>query len=323
MKKFLLLSAALLVGLFLAVELFARFYLGLGDPPLSVADPQIEYLFKPSSSYRRFGNHIRYNAYSMRSDDFPAKKSDPTEIRILLLGDSVINGGSQTDQADLATSILQQQLRRDLARPVIVANISAGSWGPPNELAYLKKFGLFDADMLILCQSSHDYADAPTFNPVVGVSPDFPGDPPLLAITEAVTRYLPRYLPGRHTPPPDPQQTSVSQKDIDWCLTSLKEMIDLAKSAGIPVILVQHLETTELTGTLMPGHDAILAVAQRATIPIIQLGPPFANAQKAGNHVYRDEIHPTAAGQKLIAETLLPVIESTLKSRATPMQPSH
>ncbi len=29
-----------------------------------------------------------------------------------------------------------------------MANISAGSWGPPNQLEYLKRFGTFDADVL-------------------------------------------------------------------------------------------------------------------------------------------------------------------------------
>ena len=72
-RRRLVLLGAVLVGLFLAAESFCRFYLGLGDPPLSMADPRIEYLFKPNQNCRRFGNTIRYNAWSMRSDDFPAR----------------------------------------------------------------------------------------------------------------------------------------------------------------------------------------------------------------------------------------------------------
>jgi len=38
------------------------------------ADPTIEYLYQPNQDIHRFGSHLRFNAYSMRSDDFPARK---------------------------------------------------------------------------------------------------------------------------------------------------------------------------------------------------------------------------------------------------------
>src|SRR5947207_15760221 len=75
-------GAFLLISLLLLLvggELFARYYLGLGDPPLMIADPQIEYLYKPSQTVHRFGHIIHYNAYSMRSDDFPAHQTDSNE----------------------------------------------------------------------------------------------------------------------------------------------------------------------------------------------------------------------------------------------------
>jgi hypothetical protein len=57
------------------------------------ADPQIEYLPKPSMHYRRFGNRISYNAYSIRSGPVTLHKTDPAELRVLVIGDSVVNGG--------------------------------------------------------------------------------------------------------------------------------------------------------------------------------------------------------------------------------------
>ena len=51
-----------LLVLLVAAELFLRIHYGLGDPPLSIADPQIEYLFAPSQEVRRLGNRIHYNA---------------------------------------------------------------------------------------------------------------------------------------------------------------------------------------------------------------------------------------------------------------------
>src|SRR5262245_27047598 len=58
-----------------AAELFARFYLHLGDPPLYMADKEIEYLMVPSRTYHRFNAVSHYNRWSMRCDDFQEKKS--------------------------------------------------------------------------------------------------------------------------------------------------------------------------------------------------------------------------------------------------------
>jgi hypothetical protein len=59
------LAAVLLFLLLLAgAEALARFYLGLGDPPLTIRDPDIEYLFAPSRCYVRFGNHVCYGPFN-------------------------------------------------------------------------------------------------------------------------------------------------------------------------------------------------------------------------------------------------------------------
>lgn len=305
--------------LFIAGELFARFYLGLGDPPLSQFDPTMEYLFKPDQNCRRFRNHIKYNHYSMRSDDFPLHKSQPNELRVMVVGDSVINGGVLTDQANTCTSLLQQKLAQDLHRPVTVGNISAGSWGPPNELAYLKKFGLFDADVVVIVLSSHDYADAPTFEPVVDVNPSWPGHKPALALWEGFTRYL---LPKLHhrtvseeayiaaTAPP-------KQSDIDWCSKSLHGMIAMARDHGAKVLVAQHLERAETIDSPYPGHNVILHECLSDGITPIQLGPAFDAARRQGHDPYRDVIHPNNTGDQIIATTLQQAVEKALAIPAT------
>jgi hypothetical protein len=88
---FVLVGALLLA---LVGELGARWILGLGDPPLTVRDPEIEYLFAPNQDVRRFGNRVVYNNVSMRSADrWSMARERPEELRVLVLGDSVINGG--------------------------------------------------------------------------------------------------------------------------------------------------------------------------------------------------------------------------------------
>ncbi|MEX0777002.1 MAG: SGNH/GDSL hydrolase family protein [Phycisphaeraceae bacterium] len=305
----------LLVG-----ELWARYYLGLGDPPLSMADPQIEYLFKPNQDCWRFGNHIVYNRWSMRSEDFPAKKSSPEELRVLVIGDSVINGGNQTDQAQLATELLRHELAAELKRLVVVGNISTGSWGPANQLAYVKKHGLFDADVVVIVLNSGDAADVPTFEPIVGVSPDFPDRAPWLALQEGVTRYLPRYMPrlgGSKVAPRQPaaEPDEADPEKVKEAMAALRAMIALVHESGATVIVVQYPDRTELDGSRLPGFAIIAREVEAAGVRRIDLAGVFGQAVRSGRHPYRDKIHPNAEGQRLIAEALLGPVKQELERR--------
>jgi len=174
--KYRILSAVLMLCLFIALELFARYSLGLGDPPLIMTHPTIEYLYKPDQNVLRFNNQIIINEYGMRSDSITLTKKDSEEIRIVVFGDSVLNGGSLTDHHELATSLLQAKLNAISNRQVKVLNVSAGSWGPGNWLAYVNEYGFFDADIVVLIMSNHDIGDNPDFGPLDKVQ--FPGSKP-------------------------------------------------------------------------------------------------------------------------------------------------
>ena len=128
MKRTLLWLLAGCLILVAGAELVARFGLGLGTPPLSQPHPHIEYLFQPDQDVSRFGNRVLINAYAMRTPDF-AEVKPADEFRVMIFGDSVLNGGNLTDHAALATTLLSERLAEQRGQPVVVGNISAGSWG--------------------------------------------------------------------------------------------------------------------------------------------------------------------------------------------------
>ena len=296
-----------LLAIAVLAEAYARFVLGLGDPPLWQPDPEIEYLPQPSKSYLRFGNRISYNAYSMRSRDFPRNKVNPAELRVLVVGDSIINGGAHTDQQALATTLLEHKLAESLDRPVVVANIAVASWGPPNVLAYLRRFGLFDADVVVIVLNSADYADAPTFEPL---GPKRPQRKPVLALQEFRDKYVPRYFKKnlgfrRERQPPTPEA-------IDTCLSALRELIRMTRQAGASVLLAQHLKRSEVATKPEIGHRMIAQVAQEAGIEPIQLGPGFTKALRDGPDPYLADIHPNEHGQRIIAEVLFDPIREAV-----------
>jgi len=340
------LVAICLLGL-VGLELVLRFYVGLGDPPLSIVDAEVGYRFKPDSKFRRFGRDVSFNSFSMRSGPVTTQKTNPQELRIMVIGDSVVNGGALTDDSELATAHLQQQLSRSLGRPVYVGNISAGSWGPPNQLAFVKKFGLFDADAVVLVLSSHDLDEDDPDSSGVGRSHDMPDKSPTLALTEFFFRYT---SPGRwmtsklqatslsggsnqstttsvaiQTSTGESQPTTSKWAVHENSVAALEQLLTLCSESRVPVIVVQHPELSEVQGDFLNGHSQIAQIAQNANVRIIQLQPAFAEAMKAGKFPYRpgDVIHPSAAGQQVIAKVLLPVIESVLEYRRGPSTTSE
>ncbi|NJL30965.1 MAG: hypothetical protein HC898_04680 [Phycisphaerales bacterium] len=305
--KVAMVGLVVLLLLVVGAELFARFYLGLGDPPLLMADEKIEYLYQPNQDGYRFGNHYRYNAYSMRSDDFPQTKSDPNELRVMVLGDSVINGGGHIDQADVPTTVMQQLLAEKLKRPVVVGNISTGSWGPANMLAYVEKYGYFEADVVVLVLSSHDAEDAPTFQPMVGVLRDYPDRKPWLAVGELFSRYggVVRWWITDKLPENTEVVAAPTEEDRQQTLKALGELIEKSKASGARVMVAQFFEVKELLGTPNQGYMDILGVSRSHQVPVVKLFENFRRAIDEGKVVYRDQwIHPSAAGSRIIGETL-------------------
>jgi lysophospholipase L1-like esterase len=305
------------VATLIAAEVFARFALGLGDPPLFQKDDAIEYVLKPGT-YRRFGHTIHINRWSQRSPEIEAKKSDPNEFRVLVIGDSVVNGGALLDDTEIATTLLERALTTQLNRPVRVLNISAGSWGPANQLAYLEKVGTFDADAAVIVWSSHDASDVPRFD---GLRDDQPEQRPMLAVGELITRYaLPRL---RRSPTATP---APSENAFDQAMQSAIDLIAFARSRNLPIAIVLHETRGEIEGksdtdhSLDRGRRLLKDMVTATAIPLSYTRTHFAPALAKGDTVFQDDIHPAAQGQKLLAQCLEQAMRPLLESQ-TPKSP--
>jgi hypothetical protein len=281
----------------------------------------MEYFLQPSKTYKRFHHRFAVNRYGMRADDFPPQKSSPNELRVLVVGDSIVYGGVLLDQRDIDTEILKRALQKEFARPVVVGNASAKGWGPPNELEYLKRFGTLDADAIILELSSHDYADAPTFVPVVGVSVDFPDKAPFLALTDLFKTYLlPRYLHWGRTPAGVDEtgaDTGHSEKDIVECRDAEREFFRFARENHAKVALVQHLSHPELVGEYLPGYYANQAVAKEENVPYADDAEELRVPLKAGKDPFfsGDPLHLNRSGQPILAHVLQRGVDLALKGK--------
>ena len=316
-RRLALIAGLTATGLLVALELILRLIVGLGDPPLWVAHETIEYLPAPSHEFRRFGNRVAYNAYSMRSSRFPRQKQDPNELRVICFGDSVLNGGGLTDQSELATERIELQLATRFRRPVVVGNVSAGSWGPANMLAYAETFGFFDADVVIIVLSSHDHVDVPTFEPVVGVRPGFPAKRPILALQELFGRYLVRSIKGRDIE--DPTEVQIDPEAAGQSLSALGRLIRLAQAHRARVIVALYPGPQEVIGQPLAGYEAILTLTRQMSVASVQMIESFGATLAMDVNPYRDHFHPNATGQRLLADALFAAVAHLMAPAGQPV----
>ncbi len=303
------LGAVVLVGT-VAIEVLLRTIVGMGDPPLYDTSPTWEYAVRPGV-YKRFGNTLSVNRWHMRSPDIEQRKTDPRELRILVMGDSVVNGGSPTDDRELATALIEASLTKELARPVRVLNISAGSWGPTNVLEYLKAYGTFDADIGILVLNSIDYGDEPTYAPL---GAEMPTQRPWLAIQEGLANYVPRAIQKlTGGAPTQDTDTNPPAERGGRTLASIGAIVTRLRTDSIRVVGVQHLRREmEIKKSPLIGHAKIGAQLGALNVPVFQTDSWFRAHDADAPSVWRDDVHPSAAGQRGLAVVLSEAVKAAL-----------
>ena len=315
--RVLVILAAGTVALLAVGEGVSRWWLGLGTPLLYVEHPRVEYMLRPNQDRWRFGNHLVINEHGMRSPPLAPHKASPDDVRVLVFGDSIVNGGGHIDQTEVVTTLLAERLAGQVApRKLEVANVSAGSWGPGNWLAYLREFGSFDADLIVLVLSSHDHCDNPTFTGLnTNLCPDT--DPPS-ALAEVFFRYLPRY--ARRAMFPRGPEAPPTQADIDRAMTDLAAFLELAKASAPEVIVFQAAERIEAQrDESLKGHGIIRAVCDQAGVPTYDFRGAMAEAIRKGTPgLYQDFEHPGPPGHKVMADVMEPVLRSTRALSTTP-----
>jgi hypothetical protein len=297
MKRKLLKSILItLVAIFLTIELSLRLIWGFCDAVLMREDKDYEYIAIPQSR-KRFGNNIFYNSFSQRNDEL----SDADSIRIALFGDSIINGGTETDQDSLASTKLSKYLTLKYKKTVKVLNISAGSWGPDNCFAYLKKHGDFNSKKIVLIVSSHDAYDNMRFENIVGKDESYPTQQYPLAILELLERYL---LPSFNIHIKASEVNNglgINKRTYNSSFNSGFQSFSIyCKERHIPFLVYLHAEEGErkLNRYNIQGQE-IINFCLKDSIPLIKdldYSIPLS--------AYRDEIHFNSRGQEKIFELL-------------------
>jgi len=294
----------------ICLELICRFVLGTGNPPLWTTDREVKYMMKPDQNGRQLHNEYIYNKYSMRCSDFPEKKASESELRILVIGDSVVNGGIHTKQSDLASEIIKKQLQTRYSGSAVVGNISCGSWGPRHFLSYIRKFGTFDADVAVIVLSSHDYNDYPGRFPLAGTHPLYPSEKPFCALSEAVFGGISVFWSKTMSKKPEISKID-KEKKIAKSKRAFLKLVRLLKDDFVKVIVVQHLERSELMNGHLKGYDVIKRWCRQAGVDSFDFETEFKEQLETGKTPYRDNLHINPIGQRILANKIISTIMPT------------
>ncbi|TVQ13032.1 MAG: SGNH/GDSL hydrolase family protein [Leptolyngbya sp. DLM2.Bin27] len=301
------LAVALVVGAI--AELWLRLRYGLGNPPLYVADARTGYRLAPNQNLRRRGNRIAINQYSMRGPEIARHRPADT-LRVLMLGDSIVNGGWWTDQSELLSVKLQAalaRLRPSTNQTVEVLNASANSWGPRNQLGYVLRFGTFEAQMVVLVLNTDDlFAIAPNSHEL-GRHPAYPTRRPPLALWE-VARRSQKYLPtaelqALHDQPGD---------RVGVNLEAVRQLHQAVQAAAGQLVMAMTPLRRELEADGPRDYERL--ARQRLTDFAAAQGIPYLDflprlQQVRYEPLYFDHIHLSAEGNTWVGQALADFID--------------
>ncbi len=305
MKILLIILGSILV-ISLIIEGSLRLFLGLGKRPIYLADDQIGYLLAPNQKVNRLGKLTIINQYSMRSEDIKPTPDDDT-MRIFFIGDSIVNGAWWTDQNETISALVKEEIDQKLSPTIEVLNASANSWGPRNQLAYLKRFGTFDAKVIFLIINTDDlFATKPT-SLRVGRDIYYPNQQPISAIGEILEKVF-----YRDPPIPGMDEIVGERGDrVGFNLDAIENMKAIATENKSQFMVV----LTPLKREMNPEPRDYEKVARKRlqdwvkinNVPFIDFLSIFEKQENIDN-LYRDHIHLSPLGNQLVSQEISQLI---------------
>src|SRR5712692_4118087 len=171
-----LLFALLLVVLALAgAEAGMRYLASRGRPEQTsthMSDPVLHHRLRPNIRAQIRGVEFRTNSLGLHDREYPARKP-PGVFRILLLGDSMTEGGGLALEATVAKQAEVLLNARGCRSPVEVVNGGVASYSPILQYLYLEALApTFEPDLVVLNFDMTDVHDDFIRTAIARLGPD-------------------------------------------------------------------------------------------------------------------------------------------------------
>jgi lysophospholipase L1-like esterase len=319
-------STVLIVALEFSLRPFA--YLPGKATTLFVKDDVLGWKLRPNASDLSRKARVRINSKGMRGPELPYAKQAHIK-RILYVGDSVTFGFGLEDEQIFPFRV-QTLLKRMLEDSIETVNAGVDGYSPWQEYEYLKSEGLrYQPNLVVVSfvlndvtekgwldrwqfQSTGDNRSTPFdelvtrsnvlyFVRIIGAMMRF-GSNVQQGALKAQTLYI-----GHLTNHPDRPEV---HKAWEAALEDLGEILSTCKEHHIPVILVVFPFAFQLDNVkaLSAPQRIVCNFARKDNIPVIDLLPVLDEHIKARGtkpeDYFLDELHPSALGSSLVADTL-------------------
>jgi len=297
MKK-IVLTVILFISVALAAELSAR-TLGLSSPLLYRAS-SAGYELVPNQTVNLLGRSTHINALGTRGPEttpIPVKG----RFRVLVLGDSVANGGNQIH--DWQSWPLQMEgILKGRGMQIEVLNASAGGWAIGNAAGWIAEHGTLGAQLILLEVNEKDLDQQFAGQSLLDSNPSFPTRNPSMALGALVERYiLPRL--GMGASPSDPGSTAgmFQPQNTEEVLEEIGKIRIIAEKNKARFMLLYWDLRLPAPPLVAHARDRLFAYAAQQDVEVIR---PSLGEDDSRDHFFRDDIHPNVEGNTAIAEEL-------------------
>ncbi|MGG6293256.1 GDSL-type esterase/lipase family protein [Leptolyngbya sp. AN02str] len=297
------------IAVAIGLELGLRFA-GLATVIRYIPDVAMGHRLAPNQQLRRWNKRLFVNHYSMRNGDIPPARPW-NMLRILMLGDSVANGGLAIAQHHTIAALLEQQLAEGQAawptgqrNPAQVLNASASAWGPRNELGYVQTFGTFDAQIIVLLLNTDDlFAGPPSATSVYAAAND--REPSQWWKWWAIAQLFKRNRPIVSAPIAESNCVAMN-------LEAIRSIHQIAHRHHAQFIVAMTPLRREIVHSEQRHYEyeakrELHHFLMQSGIPYLDCKPAFRQAISMMK-IYHDSIHLTVQGNRLVASLLAQLI---------------
>ncbi len=268
-------------------EVAVRFS-GISDFPIYQANEKIGYIPAPSQSgefLRR--NHWQFNSKSMGAPEFSPSRAKDT----LLIGDSIVLGGNPYREEDR----LGPKLAAALKNPVWP--ISAGSWALRNELKYLKLHPevVQEIDEFIFIINSGDFDEASSWS----CERTHPRARPIWSTLYVFKKYVWDWEDCGTIP------LELTVPKGSW-KADLREFLTNEQVRNKPISFFLYPNKEEMEGgdkSFLEYHSAEVLIEAKASNSVVSIFSVAKDARWRPTF-YRDGIHPTIEGTRILADII-------------------
>lgn len=296
LKRIIALGAFAALAVVITGEMAAR-SVGFGKP-LLYQFSAAGYEPRPGQQVVRLGKTTTINRMGTRG---PELSIQPSGFRILSLGDSVANGGTQANDDETYPALFGAMLAR--TKPgVEVINASAGGWSVLNEAAWLKSHGTLGARLVVLEVNDQDLDQGFVGADTLDHHPSFPSHRPASGLGEILMRYV---LPRTGLTPPvaDPGSTGgdFQEGNAQAAFDAVTQIKTFAQDHGARLTLLYWDARLPVSPRREKARNRLLDWAASQGMTVIR---PQLNKSPFADRYFRDQIHPSVEGNRIVAEML-------------------